>query len=106
MGMLKFEVSHALPKDEAKKRVEALVAYWAKKYGMKADWTGDGARVAGKAMGINLDATFSVTDRKVGGEATDPGMLLRGQAQKYITRKFSDYLNPARTLDDLLRGED
>lgn len=103
MGMLKFEVPHTLSKDEAKKRVEALLSYWSRKYGMSAVWSGDGATVRGKAMGISIDATLSVSERKVGGEATDPGMLLRGQAQKYLTRKFADYLDPARSLDDVSR---
>src|SRR5439155_24628167 len=92
MGMLKFEVPHTLSKDEAKKRVEALVGYWSKKYGVKAAWTGDSATLSGKAMGVSLDANLTVTDARVGGEASDPGILLRGQAKKYLTRKFGDYL--------------
>jgi hypothetical protein len=105
MGMLKFEVPHTLAREEAKKRVEALIGYWGKKYGVKATWTGDSAKLAGKAMGITLDANLTVSDDKVGGEATDPGMLLRGQAQKYLTRKFGDYLDPKKSLSDLARED-
>jgi hypothetical protein len=105
MGMLKFEVPHALTREEAKKRVEALLGYWGKKYGVKASWTGDSATMSGKAMGVTLDATLTVFDTRVGGEATDPGLLLRGQAQKYLTRKFGDYLDPKKSVEQLSRGE-
>lgn len=101
MALLKFEVPHSLPKDEARARVEALLQNWSKKFGMKTEWSGDNARLVGKAMGIAIDAQLTVGDKNVGGEGPDPGMLLRGQAQKYLTRKFSDYLNPSRSLTDL-----
>src|SRR5688572_11945737 len=106
MGMLKFDVPHSLPKAEAKKRVEALLAYWNKKYGVTAQWSGDQAKLAGKAMGISIDANLEITDSRVGGEAPDPGMLLRGQAQKYLTRKFSSFLDPGRSLEQLGGDDD
>ncbi len=103
MGMLSFEVPHTLSKEEAKKRVESLIAYWTQKYGMKAEWSGDVAKIVGKAMGVTIDAVLNVTDAKIGGEATDPGMLLRGQAKKYLTQKFSEFLDPSKSIDDLKR---
>ena len=72
MGTMKFEVSHSLPKDEAKKRVEQLLHYWGSKYGVKADWAGDGAKLNGKVMGINLDASFVITDKAVVGRGHRP----------------------------------
>lgn len=95
MGMLKFEVSHRLSKDEARKRVDSLLGYWNQKYGLKVDWSGDTAKLAGKAMGISLTGNLSVLDSKVSGEATDPGFLLREKARKYITSKFEKALDPA-----------
>ena len=77
MGTMKFEVPHTLSKDEARKRVDQLLKYWTEKYGVKADWSGDGAKVIGKVMGINLDANFTITAGAIQGEGTDPGMLLR-----------------------------
>jgi len=106
MGRLKFDVPHTVGKDEAKKRVDALFGYWGKKYGVKAQWNGDAAKVAGKAMGVSIDADLTIHDNKVGGEASDPGMLLRGQAQKYLTRKFNEYLDPKKPLDQLGRDDD
>lgn len=101
MANLKFEVPHSLSREEAKKRVEALLEAWGRKYGMQTQWAGDSAQVAGKAMGIRIDARLEVGEKAVGGEGPDPGMLLRGQAQKYLTRKFADYLNPSKSLADL-----
>lgn len=96
MGMLKFEVEHGFSKDEAKKRVEALLRYWGDRYGVRSSWSGDRATLSGKAMGVSIDGSLEIGERSVGGEAADPGMLLRGQAKKYLTRKFSDYLDPKK----------
>ncbi len=100
MGMLKFEVPHSLPKDEAKKRIELLTTYW-KKHGITATWAGDAATLVGKVMGVQFDAKLAVTDKTVGGEGTDPGMLLRGTAKKYLEGKFSTYLDPKKSVADL-----
>ena len=104
MGTMKFEVSHSLPKDEAKKRVEQLLHYWGNKYGVKSDWSGDGAKLNGKVMGINLDANFTITEGAIQGEGTDPGMLLRGQAKSYLQKKFSTVLDPSKSFDDVNKG--
>ena len=104
MGTMKFEVPHSLSKDEARKRVEQLLKYWTEKYGMKANWAGDGAKVIGKVMGIQLDASFVITDKAVAGEGTDPGMLLRGQAKSYLQKKFSTVLDPSKSADEVDKG--
>ncbi len=106
MGMIKLEIPHTLPVDEAKKRVEALFAYWSKKHGVKSSWAGDVASYSGKVMGVSIEGKLAVQDKKVAGEATDPGFLLRGQAQKYLTRKFGDYLDPSKKIEDLGKSED
>ncbi len=52
-------------------------------------------------MGISLNGRLDVTDKTVGGEASDPGMLFRGKAKEYLTKKFNEYLNPKTNADDL-----
>ena len=94
MGMLKFEVAHSLPQDEARRRVAQLLDYWSAKYGVKATWSGDRAHVSGKAMGLSFQADLEVAGARVGGEATDPGFLLRERARRYLTLKFASYLAP------------
>ncbi|AKF81431.1 polyhydroxyalkanoic acid system family protein [Myxococcus sp. MISCRS1] len=101
MGMLKFDIPHSLPKDQVKQRVEELLRYWGGKYGVKADWQGEGAKIVGKVMGIQLDASFVITDKAVEGEGTDPGMLLRGQAKSYLQKKFGAVLDPSKSLDQV-----
>ncbi|WP_223646297.1 polyhydroxyalkanoic acid system family protein [Corallococcus sp. EGB] len=102
MGTMKFEVPHSLPKDEVKKRVEQLLQYWGNKYGVKSDWQGEeGAKLVGKVMGINLDASFVITDKAISGEGTDPGMLLRNQAKTYIQKKFGSVLDPSKSLEQV-----
>ena len=106
MGFLKFEVPNSLPVEEAKKRVEALLAYWKRKYGVTSAWTGVRATMKGKAVGVTIDGKLEVETKRIAGEASDPGMLLRGQAKKYLERKFAEYLNPSRSLDQLIKNED
>ncbi len=95
-----FHVSHALPRSEARARIEKLTEAWSR-HGVQSKWKGDEAELDGKVMGMHLVATLKVTDSQVGGEATDPGMLLRGQAKKYLTEKFAHYLDPKKALADL-----
>ena len=106
MAFIKFEVPNKLPVDDAKKRVEALLSYWNRKYGVTSEWTGEAATMKGKAMGVAIDGKLAVHTERIAGEAKDPGMLLRGQAQKYLTRKFAEYLDPGKTLEQLLKAED
>ncbi|QDE97979.1 MULTISPECIES: polyhydroxyalkanoic acid system family protein [Myxococcus] len=101
MGMMKFDIPHSLPKEEVKQRVDQLLQYWGGKYGVKADWQGEGAKIVGKVMGIQMDASFVITDKAVEGEGTDPGMLLRGQAKSYLQKKFGAVLDPSKSLDQV-----
>src|SRR5271169_5916454 len=97
---MEFRVSHSLPRSEARARIEKLTAYWSR-HGIQSTLNGDEAQLNGKVMGMHLVATLRVTDTEVGGEASDPGMLLRGQAKKYLTEKFAHYLDPKKTLAEL-----
>ena len=105
MGMIKFEVPNSLTIEEGKKRVEALLEYWNKRHGVKSSWAGSKAQMSGKAMGVSIDGNLEVHGTKIAGEAADPGFLLRGQAQKYLQRKFSEYLDPSKSLEDIIKGE-
>jgi hypothetical protein len=98
MGTLKFEVPHSLDPAEAKRRTEALLKYWGQKYGVQSQWSGDSATLNGKVMGIQLKATLAITASTVGGEASDPGLLFRDAARKYLTQKFNAYLSPSADL--------
>ena len=106
MGRITFEMAHRLGKDEAKQRIEALTQYWGRKYGVATNWNGDSVDFKGKVMGVSLDGTLRILDDKVSGDATDPGMLLRGQAKKYVERKFATYLDPGKTLPEIQKAED
>lgn len=106
MGMLKFEVPSTLTIEDARKRVEALLSYWNRKYGITSAWEGTKASMKGKAVGVTIDGNLEVKADKISGEASDPGLLLRGQAQKYLTRKFAEYLDASKSLEAILRGEE
>ena len=104
MGTMKLEIPHTLPLEDAKARVQALLDYWSRKYGVKSSWVGEKATFAGKAMGVTIDGHLTVAASGIAGQVTDPGMLLRGQAQKYLRKKFDDYLDARKTLKDV-QGE-
>jgi hypothetical protein len=104
MGMLKFEVPHQLSKDEALHRARKLLEYWGGKYGITSQWTGDTAHLSGKVMGISLEANMTILEDRVDAEATDPGMLFRGKARRYLEEKFEWAMSPERSADDLTRG--
>ena len=99
MGKIDFHVAHTLPLAEAKKRMERLTAYWAK-HGIQSTWAGDEAKLHGRVMGIHLDATLRVTDKTVGGEATDPGLLLRGPGEEVPDPQVRDLAGP----EEVARG--
>lgn len=106
MGYLKFDVPNSLPVEEAKKRVEALLSYWNRKYGVSSTWSGVSATMKGKAMGVSIDGKLTVEAARIAGEAVDPGMLLRGQAKKYLERKFAEYLDSTRSLEQVTAKEE
>jgi Putative polyhydroxyalkanoic acid system protein (PHA_gran_rgn) len=103
MARIQFEVPHTLSLPEAKRRMEKLTQYWAK-HGIQTSWSGEEAQLTGKVMGMHLDATMRVSAKSVGGEATDPGMLLRSQAKKYLTHKFETWLDPTNSVEELERS--
>jgi hypothetical protein len=103
MKMLKIEVPHRLSKEDALERARQLLGYWGKKYGIHSDWTGDTARLNGKVLGIALQAILTISEGSVHGEASDPGLLLRNRARKYIEEKFAMALDPKRKPEDMMR---
>ena len=105
MGRMSLEMPHKLGKAEAKKRVEVLTQHWGSKYGVSSSWNGDTVSFNGKVMGVTLDGKLTVYDDKVAGDASDPGLLFRSQAKKYVEKKFASFLDPSRSLDELTRGD-
>ena len=78
-----------------------LADHWGNKYGVRTQWQGESATIAGKAVGLSINAQLSILGDKVSGEATDPGFLFRDKARKYLVEKFSFYLDPQKSLDQL-----
>src|SRR4051794_21768753 len=105
MGRMALEMPHKLGKDEAKKRIESLTSQWGSKHGVSSRWSGDTVTFSGKVMGVNLDGQLTVYDDKVSGDATDPGLLLRSQAKKYVERKFAQFLDPSKSVSELTRAD-
>jgi len=56
-------------------------------------------------MGIQLEAEIHILDNKVSGSANDPGLLLRGPAHKYLSKKMAEYLNPNKSIEEIIRQD-
>jgi len=91
---LKFLVNHHFARADAKARVQQLLEYWTQAFGVKNHWNGDQVKLRGHVFGVDFRARLDVTDTAVGGEATDPGALLRAAASNYVKRKLLKYLSP------------
>lgn len=103
MAKIRLDIPHGLPVDEAKQRLEALLGYWTRKYNVKGSWAGEVATFSGKALGVTIAGQLTIHPAKLVVESADPGFLLRGQAEKYLRRKFGEYLDPKKTLAELSR---
>ncbi len=93
-GKMHFDVPHGFSKADARARTQMLFDYWKKAFGVVAVWSGDQAHVVGRVMGIDIDAVLVVTDTNVGGDGEDPGVLVRGLARSYVTKKLQKYMHP------------
>ncbi len=92
--VLTFAVPHRFSREGARQRVKQLIGYWSERFGVESRWTGDRAVLTGSVLGVDFKARLEVSDTKVGGETSDPGLLLRSSARDYIRRKLRKYLHP------------
>jgi hypothetical protein len=101
-----FELSvpHGLELSDARARLHALSDYLGNKYGLAIRWTGeDEASVSGSYLVVTVSGSLRLTPTSVTFSGKDPGMLWRGKAKDYLTRKLERYLNPNVALEDLPR---
>ena len=105
MKTLNIEVSHALGRASAKQRIEMLTQRWQRKYGVRSTWEGDIARLDGKVLGISLQAVIEVSEESVRGQASDPGVLFRHKAKRYIEEKLALYLDPSKTPETIEKAD-
>ena len=99
--MMNLERPYACPDDEALTRLHALTDYWQRKHGLTAAWTAGACHVHGKVKGVKFDARVTVANGLVKADV-DAGFLAEKLGgRKYVEGKLEDYLNPARTVDEL-----
>lgn len=85
---------HFATRAEARARITQLLEYWARRFGVKAEWRGYRAYCTGRLVGVDFRAQFEVLDGEVTAKATNPGLLLRGPAHGYVEKKLKKYLHP------------
>ena len=102
---MNIEHNHNFAQTEALARVKALADYMTTRHGMQVQWLSDDSfRLSGKYKVVAIDATIAVRDGKIAVLGKDPGMLWRGPAKAYITKKIEQYLDPSVTPDTLPRA--
>lgn len=98
---MNLERRYSFQDDEAQARLNALTDYWHRNYGLTAVWTGAACHVHGKVKGVKFDARVTVTGGLVRADV-DAGFLAEKLGgRKYVEGKLEDYLNPARSLEEL-----
>ena len=102
---MNFDFPHALPRDDARARLQALTEYLTRRHGLQVAWSGDRGTVRGRFMAVvNIDSAFVLEDGRVHVEGKDPGLLWRRKAVDYLRHKLETYLDPATPLAELPRG--
>ena len=86
---MRIERPHNLGKEEAKKRVQALLDRWGEK-GIKHEWQGDVATIMGSVIGYKFGAAITVEENRVFCEGKDPPFFVRRRAEDYIARKMDE----------------
>lgn len=89
-----LKVGHKFSTAEAHVRVQQLLDYWKKRFGVTQDWTGEKVWVSGSIVGVDFHAILEVSDGQVRCESTDPGGMWRGFARDYVAKKLRKYLHP------------
>jgi hypothetical protein len=101
-----FELSvpHKLDLPDARARLRAMGEYLGNKYGLSITWTSeDEASVTGSYLVVTVSGGLRLTPSSVTFSGKDPGMLWRGKAKDYLSRKIEKYMNPSTPVDSLPR---
>lgn len=99
MPAFQTEVPHHLPADEAKSRVDSLLASIEDQYpgvvsNLQSQWEANVLSIAFTAFGFNVKSNLTVEDQKVGVAGNIPltAMPLKSKIQATITEKLSELL--------------
>jgi hypothetical protein len=99
--MINLERRYSFQDDQALERLTALTDYWRRKHGLTCSWTGSDCHIHGKSMGVKFDARVSVAGGRVRADVEAGFLAEKLGGRKYVEGKLDDYLDPARSLDEL-----
>ena len=99
-----LEHAHSLDSQDARERMKALGDYLSNKHGLGVTWSSDDeARISGKYLVVTIEGAVTLREGAVQFRGKDPGMLWRGKAKDYLSRKLAKYLDPSTPVGDLPR---
>ena len=88
---------------EALERLHALTDYWLAKHDVHARWEGPQVFFNGKVKGVKFDGTVVVGGKKVHADVNVGFLAEKIGGKAYVQRKLVDYLDPAKTVEELRR---
>jgi hypothetical protein len=98
---MKLERTYDLDDDDALARLHALTDYWAKKYGIRANWSGSTVALEGKALGVKFQGEVRMGSGRIAADV-DAGFLAEKLgARRYVESKLDDYLSTSNSLESL-----
>lgn len=92
---------YTLDDSDACERLRALADYWQSKHGIKARWEGSDVFFDGRVMGVSFDGKVTIGGGRVHADVRAGFLAEKLGAKAYVTRKLTDYLDPAKTVEEL-----
>ncbi|MCB9600076.1 MAG: polyhydroxyalkanoic acid system family protein [Sandaracinus sp.] len=93
--------AYTIADEDAVARLHCLADYWHAKHGVKARWEGHHAHFDGKVMGVSFAGKVVIGNGRVHADVKAGFLAEKLGAKAYVQRKLTDYLDPAKTVEEL-----
>ena len=96
-----LDFPYQLNDDEALDRLRALSDYWLAKHRIAARWEGSDVFFDGKVKGVKFNGKVSIGGGRVHADVKTGFLAEKLGGKAYVKGKLEDYLDPAKSLDEL-----
>jgi hypothetical protein len=99
--MLKLERRYELAEEDALARAHALTEYWSRRHGVNVEWRDGEVSLWGRALGVKYDGVVTIGNGLIRAEMNAGFLAEKLGARGYVERKLDDYLDPAKSIEEL-----